>query len=118
MPSRRAYWLLVLAGLLLAAGLLTTDYAGRLHDRDDRVAGCLRSQDDRRGLAALNRDVGRFADGASDARRADGNAVVAARYAGVATRSRTRSDDIGQRLPPNLLCEQAYPAPPLLPWTG
>lgn len=118
MPSRRPYWLLVIAGLIMAAGIIAQSYGGRVQLRDDAVQGCLRSQLDRRGLASLNKDVAKFAGDASVARRADGNQTTANSYLAIALRANGRTAELSARLPPRLECESAYPHPSLLPWAG
>jgi hypothetical protein len=115
---RRSYWLLGLAAFVLILGVAGQSYAGRVKLRDDAVRGCLRSQLDRRGLSDLNADVASFAGDASAARRADGNARTAGRYAAIAGRADARTRELALRLPPRLECENAYPHPSLLPWAG
>lgn len=115
---RRDLLILAAAGLILAAGIVWQSYQGRAKLRDDAVRGCLRSQIDRRGLASLNSDVASFSGDAAIARRADGNAVTADRYARISRRADARSTELASRLPPKLECEDAYPHPSLAPWAG
>jgi hypothetical protein len=116
--SRRPYWLLVLAGLLLAGGILMQSYGGRVKLRNDAVRGCERAQKDRRGLLTLNADMSRFAADASEARRKDGNVDTAVRYAVISIRAGQRSVELADRLPPRLECSRAYPHPSPFPWAG
>jgi hypothetical protein len=115
---RRDLVLLMAAMLLVTAGVVWQSYTGRAKLRNDTVRGCVRSQQDRRGLQKLNTDVSRFADDAAAARRADGNAVTADRYALIARRAEDRTLELAERLPPKLSCDQAFPHPSLLPWAG
>jgi hypothetical protein len=75
------------------------------------VAGCARAVADRVGLQTLNDDLAVFAAGAAVRRRAEGNVGTARTYEAVVRRSRARSRELAQRLPPSLSCTDAFRTP-------
>lgn len=75
------------------------------------AAGCARAVADRVGLQTLNNDLAVFAEGAAERRRAEGNIDTARTYEAVVRRSRARSRELAQRLPPVLDCSAAFRTP-------
>jgi hypothetical protein len=121
-PQRRARRQRVakrLGIVLVLVAIVMQSYIGRVHSREDSVAGCVRGQTDRSSLIALNNDVGHFAqllEGLGGTTRRD-RKIADTAYS-VRLRSEFRADEIGSRLPPRLRCEDAYPMPTLIPWVG